>query len=160
MNAIMPMTIPVLSIVFLSVSAIAVLAIGFVPLRCEKTGVAAVGEGVAHSVGCLLLLIHMWLIVPWYARVFNDFDSELPRFTTWLLQANDTAVVYWYLLIPFLAFAVVADTVIFRTLHRNERTLTTAQFLSISISVLLAFTIVLSMWAVLVPFFTPIRDLS
>jgi type IV pilus assembly protein PilC len=55
------------------------------------------------TVATLIVGFIMYYIIPKFKKIFEDFDTELPEITVWLITASDAVVNYWYLgpAIPF-----------------------------------------------------------
>jgi len=55
------------------------------------------------TVATLIVGFIMYYIIPKFKKIFEDFDTELPEITVWLISASDAVVNYWYLgpAIPF-----------------------------------------------------------
>lgn len=76
-------------------------------------------EGYATWVGTLLYLAAMvfalfsvagflmYYIIPKFKKIFEDFGTELPSLTKWVIEVSD-AFVEWYYLIAFVVFAILA----------------------------------------------------
>jgi len=75
----------------------------------------------------LLVAIHggLWVVflgmmlwyVPFFARIFEEFDASLPAITICVLQLSSLSARYWFLVLPCLALLCVIDLVVLRALY-------------------------------------------
>ena len=67
---------------------------------------------VVLSVAVLIVIAIMWLIIPKFKGIFEDFGSQLPRATEILISISDGAKEYWYLfpLIPAVVYLTLRLT--------------------------------------------------
>ena len=128
-----------------------VLLLGIHPLRSGTTSSAISTEVISHTVGSLTLFVGMYALVPKYRAIFEDFGVELPGISVLLIRASDTAVKYSYLVALLLVALIAADAAIFRMLHKNESTRTSARIWSGCITALIGITILFSTVAIVGP---------
>ena len=65
----------------------------------------------AHGVAALVFVGFMCKVVPSYAKIFADFDLELPAMTQLVIQLSYLTLSYWYLLM--LAVIVLDGALLF-----------------------------------------------
>jgi len=63
--------------------------------------------GVVANVLIAILTFIMLKIVPVFAKMFEEFELELPRMTQWLVALAEFFVGFWFLLFPFLVWIPV-----------------------------------------------------
>jgi hypothetical protein len=60
-----------------------VLALGMVPVRCEKTQTAARWEAIAHGVGAVSVLALLLAYVPYAEGIYKQYEMSISTPTIW-----------------------------------------------------------------------------
>jgi type II secretory pathway component PulF len=88
----------------------------------SRSAVAALVCGVAvPAVVWTCLVAGLILVVPGYKKTFADFGMQLPRDTLVAIEVTDWVTNYWYVLLLWLPFFVVADAAVVLLLWRSGR---------------------------------------
>jgi type II secretory pathway component PulF len=70
-----------------------------------------------HGVLWMVLLGMMLGYVPVFARIFADFDAELPVISIWVWHCSSLSVRYWFLVLPCIAVLCAVDLVVLYALY-------------------------------------------
>jgi len=74
-----------------------------------------------HGVLWIVFLGMMLKYVPTFAKIFEDFDTELPAITIWALQWSIFSIRYWFLILPFIAVVCAADLLVLYALYLHPK---------------------------------------
>lgn len=111
---------------------------GLRALLLSDTRKATRAEGIAHGGTAFVAICVAYYVVPFFKKIFEDFDTELPALTLLVIQLSDVIVNYWYIALLFgLVPAVVVDVLVFRYFHRHPETRIAARAMSLVISLLM-----------------------
>ncbi len=132
----MPADIPVVAVIALALATV-LLLFGLMAIRLPSTPVAAVCEGTAHGGFAFAGLVVLYFVVPRFKRLFEDFGTELPAMTKWVIGISDLTVNYWYILLFLLLVATAIDVLAFVAFHRHPENRFVARIFSAGITFLL-----------------------
>jgi hypothetical protein len=97
-------------------------------------------------------VIVTYSVVPFFMKVFRDFDAELPAFTMlFVVNTHDPAMRHMELAIPMVIMLVVIDGMVFALLHANPRHRSWAKVWSVSITILLVGMVLATFIALFLP---------
>ena len=75
----------------------------------RKVKGAMIYPGAVITVATLIVGFIMYYIIPKFKKIFDDFGTDLPGITIWLIWISDMVVDYWYLgpVIPFAMWLMI-----------------------------------------------------
>jgi type II secretory pathway component PulF len=90
--------------------------------RERSSGLAIVGT-VLHGAMVLGLFVLYIASVPRAKKTFDEFGLTLPKVTQYIIRLSNWLAEYWWVLVPFLLLAGVANFLLIRSLGQRSRLL-------------------------------------
>ena len=123
----------ILAVVVLGGPIMAVVA-GIIPLRAANATNAIIWEAVSRCVGLVFLEISVLVVLPAFRKIFDDFGTDLPIATEWLLELTYFGWVGQLVLFLFLSVVLGSEVVLFSVFRRSQDGRTAANAVSLIVT--------------------------